>query len=151
MQAPSSLFGTLNVPNLIDEDHSTCLTLPRVTGSDVIPGHPVTFTIGVSRGFTGEVLLVFLNSKEPICNVTDVDVMISVATNEQPKGKFIEGCSIFSATNGTKLSSCVFLCDMQTISSNELSSINFFLLDKRSSGADAVHVCDINVVYLLEP
>ena len=144
------MFGTLNILNLIDGDHSTCLTLPQVTGSDIIQGHPMIFTVGVFRGFSGQVL-VFLNTKEHICNVTNIDVVISVATGDQPQGKFIEGCSIVSITNGTELSSCVFLCDIQKISSNELNAVNFFLLDKRSSVADTIDVCDINVVYLLEP
>ena len=140
------LFGTVEVANLIDEDHSTCLTLPRVTGSDGIPGYPVIFTVGVSRGFTGEVL-VFLNSNKH--NVQhNVDVIVSVATIDLPQSKFVE-CSIFSATNGVESSSCVFLCDMQTISSNQLHSINFFLLDQMSSNAESIDVCDLNVVYLL--
>ena len=108
------------------------------------------FTVGVFRGFSGQVL-VFLNTKEHICNMTNIDVVISVATGDQPQGKFIEGCSIVSITNGTELSSCVFLCDIQKISSNELNAVNFFLLDKRSSVEDTIDVCDINVAYLLEP
>ena len=144
---PTFEYGTLNILNLIDEDHSTCLTLPQVTGSDIIPGHPIIFTIGVSDGFNGEVL-VFLNSKKPMCSTPSVDVIVSVATIDQPQNNFVE-CSIFSVTDGTESSSCVFICDMQTISANELQSVNFYLLDERSSVADTIDVCDINVVYLL--
>ena len=141
------LFGALNVADLIDEDHSTCLTLPKATGRYAVAGYPAIFTIEVSRRFTSDVL-VFLNSKEPICNTTNVVVIVSVATIDQPQNTFVE-CSIFSATNGVESSSYVFLCDMQTISSNELHSINFFLLDQKSSNADSIDICDVNVVYLL--
>ena len=101
----------------------------------------------MSDGFDVEVL-VFLNSQKPMCNTPNVVVIVSVATIDQPQNSFVE-CSIFSVTDGTESSSCVFICDMQAISANELQSVNFYLLDQRSFVADTIDVCDINIVYLL--
>ena len=132
------LSSGLDLNNMIDDDNGSCVTLR---------GSPLTFTLQTSFTFSGEVM-VFITSQKAVCNVTNVEVIVSFASNDQENGKFIEGCSLFSTSSDDILNYCVFVCDVEKHSPSELNSINFLMIDK-SSISDVIQICDINVVYLL--